>query len=373
MTLPVAMVFPLLWAKSPSCLVAAAISAGYFLSASRGLPQGVANFYASDLWPGLLLWAVASLAFVVVHAALWKRRAEKERSGKCHWGGGQAIRYLAAMVLMGLPPFGIPGWAHPLTAAGVLFPGWGWWGILFTTVGLLVMTTRYWTAAVIILGGFWVWSVAAWTSPNLPDEWAGVDLKLGQSAGRGGSLDYHRDLIVTVRRVVSTHPGIRVAVLPESALGFWTPTIEHLWRDGLRGSDITVIAGAAVIGGQGYDNVMVVISATDARILYRERMPVPVSMWQPWLQWTGQGEGARAHLFGNPFVDINGQKIAPLICYEQLILWPVLHSMLHSPAVIVAVGNGWWTKSTSIVAIQKASVTAWSRLFAVPVVMAFNT
>ncbi|TIM60353.1 MAG: conjugal transfer protein TraB, partial [Mesorhizobium sp.] len=42
LTLPVAMIFPLLWAKSPSRVVAAAVSAGYFLAASRGLPQGVA-------------------------------------------------------------------------------------------------------------------------------------------------------------------------------------------------------------------------------------------------------------------------------------------------------------------------------------------
>ncbi|MNY70684.1 Carbon-nitrogen hydrolase [compost metagenome] len=66
-------------------------------------------------------------------------------------------------------------------------------------------------------------------------------------------------------------------------------------------------------------------------------------------------------------------RIAPLICYEQLLLWPMLQSMLYSPAVIVATGNGWWTRGTSIVAIQKASVTAWAKLFGLPVVMAFNT
>jgi hypothetical protein len=373
MTLPVAMVFPLLWAKSPSRLVVAVVSAGYFLSASRGLPQGVANFYTSDLWPGLLLWAAASLAFVVVHAVLWKPRPAGGRSREPHRIGGKASRYLAAMILMGLPPLGITGWAHPLTAAGVVFPGWGWCGLMATAAGLLVMTTRYWLAAVIILGGFWLWSAATWTSPNLPERWAGVDLNLRQRLGRDGSLDYHRDLMATVRHEVPEYPRTHVVVLPESALGFWTPTIEHLWRNWLRGSDVTVIAGAAVIGDQGYDNVMVAISSSEGRILYRERMPVPVSMWQPWLQWTGQGGGARAHLFGNPVVDINGQKIAPLICYEHLILWPVLQSMLHSPTVIVATGNGWWTAGTSIVAIQKASVTAWSRLFAVPAIMAFNT
>ncbi len=65
-------------------------------------------------------------------------------------------------------------------------------------------------------------------------------------------------------------------------------------------------------------------------------------------------------------------RIAPLICYEQLIVWPVLQSMLHSPDIIVATGNGWWTAGTPIVAIQTASVTAWAKLFDQPLVLAFN-
>jgi hypothetical protein len=72
-------------------------------------------------------------------------------------------------------------------------------------------------------------------------------------------------------------------------------------------------------------------------------------------------------------VEVGTTRIAPLICYEQLIVWPVLQSMLHSPAIIVATGNGWWTEGTSIVGIQKASVAAWAKLFDLPVVMAFNT
>lgn len=365
--LPVAMLFPTLWALSPSRWTAVVVSAGYFLAASRGLPQGVANFYAADLWPGLLLWLAASVLFVAVHATFWTKPPEEG-----HAGGRRALRYLAAAVLMGLPPFGIAGWAHPLTAAGVFFPGWGWWGILATTAGLIIMTTRYWPIAAVTLGAFWLWSAAMWTEPGPPEGWTGVDLELGQNLGRDGSREHHIELIGTVHRVAFAHPGIRVVVLPESALGFWTPTVERLWREGLAGSSITVIAGAAVIDGDGYDNVMVAISSNEARILYRERMPVPVSMWQPWLQWTGQGGGARASFFGNPVVELDGTRIAPLICYEQLILWPVLQSMLHSPAVIVAAGNGWWARGNSIVAIQKASVIAWAKLFRLPVVMALN-
>ncbi len=365
LALPVAMLFPALWALSPSRRVAALASAGYFLAASRGLPQGVANFYSADLWPGFLLWFAASLSFVAAHAALWTRHP-----GRGHSGIGRPLRYLAAAVLTGLPPFGITGWAHPLTAAGVLFPGWGWWGLAAAAAGLLVMVTRYWPTAAIGLAGFWLWSTATWTEPKLPEGWMGVDLELGRSLGRDGSLEHHRGLIATAR--ISASKGAHVVVFPESALGFWTPTVARLWREGLNGLDVTVVAGAAVIDAQGYDNVIVAVGSGAAGILYKERMPVPVSMWQPWLRWTGEGGGARAHLFANPVAEVGATRIAPLICYEQLLLWPVLQSMLHSPAVIVATGNGWWTRGPSIIAIQKASVTAWAKLFDLSVVMAFN-
>lgn len=64
-----------------------------------------------------------------------------------------------------------------------------------------------------------------------------------------------------------------------------------------------------------------------------------------------------------------GRQVAPLIRYEQLVVWPVLQSMFDDPDLIVAVGNGWWTKGTTIVAIQRASAVAWAKLFAKPLVL----
>ncbi|TIT10619.1 MAG: hypothetical protein E5W85_18635 [Mesorhizobium sp.] len=86
----------------------------------------------------------------------------------------------------------------------------------------------------------------------------------------------------------------------------------------------------------------------------------------------GSGGGARAHLFANSVVELAGRRIAPLICYEQLLVWPVLQSVLHAPDAIVAVGNGWWATGTSIADIQNASTIAWARLFRLPLVTAFN-
>ncbi|MCM2500919.1 conjugal transfer protein TraB, partial [Neorhizobium galegae] len=358
---PAAIAFPALWSMARSRRTASVVSAAYFLAASRGLPQGVAAFYQSDIWPGLILWLVASSGFVFVHAALWSRDS----------GGWKALRYTIAMVLMALPPFGIVGWANPITAAGVLFPGWGWAGLAAVTAGLASMTTRYRPAAAMALVGFWLWSAAFWTAPDIGRHWQGVDLNLGNSLGRDNSLARHSDLVATLRlkrRIDTTH-----MLLPESALGFWTPSVAHLWRQQFTGTDLNVIAGAVVVDPEGYDNVLVRVSATESEILYRERMPVPGSMWQPWLPLIGKSGGARADFFANPIVSVGGKRVAPLICYEQLIIWPVLQSMLHDPDLIVAVGNDWWTKGTSIIAIQRASTEAWARLFDKPLIMSFNT
>lgn len=355
-----AMIFPALWAFSPSRLAAACVSAGYFLAASRGLPQGVANFYGSQLALGVALWLAASLAFVGVHAALWTSH------GRWH----RLLRYTISAVLMSVPPFGIVGWAHPITAAGILFPGWGWFGLAAAAILMLVMTTKRWPIAAAFLGGFWAWSAATWTPPSLPEDWIGVDTQFRGVAGQYAGYEQQLATIAFVKSAAAD--GASVVVLPESAVGFWTPTIERLWRQQLDGSNVTVIAGAAVVNRDGYDNVMMQVSAGGSSVLYRERMPVPVSMWQPWLAGTGQGGGARAHFFANPIVGVGGVKVAPLICYEQLIVWPIVQSMLYRPDVIVATGNGWWTAGTNIVAIQKASAEAWATLFGLQLVMAFN-
>ncbi|WP_256570630.1 conjugal transfer protein TraB [Bradyrhizobium sp. CCGUVB1N3] len=361
LTLPLACAFPTLWAFAPSRSISAAVSAAYFLAASRGLPQGAVNFYATDFGVGIALWIGAAASFVLVHTVLWQSRP----------GWGRALWFALAAILMSVPPFGIVGWAQPITAAGILFPGWGWWGLGATAAILLTMTTGKWPIAAIVAASFWAWSAAHWIAPSQPDGWVGLDTKLGSVLGRAPDLDQSQAFLWRVRKAAAA--GARVVVLPESAAGLWTPTVSGFWLDGLRGNDVTLIAGAAIVDREGYDNAMVEISAGRARRLYGERMPVPVSMWQPWLARTAQGGGARASFFADPVGESAGSRIAPLICYEQLLVWPVLQSMLQSPNVLVAIGNDWWTAGTNVLAIQRASTQAWARLFALPLVLAFNT
>jgi len=359
-TLPAALVFPALWGLSPSRRVAVAVAAAYVLAASRGLPEGVATFYGASVLLGVSLWIGAALAFVGVQAVLWSRRP----------GWGRAMRYGIAAILTAVPPFGIVGWAHPITAAGILFPTWGWWGLAATAGIMLAATTRGWAAALAVLACLGIWSAVTWTEPPRSEGWTGLDLRFGSSLGRESDIEQHLALIGIVRAAVAE--GARVVVLPENALGLWTPTVGEFWRSRLRGLDVTVIAGATVVRPDGYDNVVVAIDPDGARVAHRQRMPVPVSMWQPWRAWIGEPGGARADPFGEPVAMVGGRRVAPLVCYEQLLVWPILQSMAHRPDLIAAIGNGWWTADTDIAAIQKASSAAWARLFALPLVASFN-
>jgi hypothetical protein len=68
----------------------------------------------------------------------------------------------------------------------------------------------------------------------------------------------------------------------------------------------------------------------------------------------------------DPVVDIAGRRVASLICYEQLLIWPALQSMPHRPDTIVAIANGWWVTGAPVPAIQRAAVEAWAAVRSSP-------
>lgn len=359
--LPAAILFPALWAMAPTRLSAGLVATGYFLAASRGLPQGVANFYGSGFGAGIALWGAASMLFVAAHTLAWTARP----------GWARMFRYGIAALVLAVPPIGIVGWAHPITAAGILFPRWGWAGLAATSLILLAMTSRLRGISATLAAAAWVWSAMSWAVPGPPNGWTAIDTNFGGSNGQYAGYQQHRE---TIDRVLAAErAGTTVTVLPETAFGLWTPTIARLWTRALQGQSVTVYGGAVIVDEAGYDSVMLELAGQGAAVRYRQRMPVPVSMWQPWLSVVGKPAGARADVFANPVVTVAGRRVATLVCYEQLLIWPVLQSALGSPDLLVAPANGWWTSGTDIVPIQIAATTAWARLFGLPLIFAINT
>lgn len=86
-----------------------------------------------------------------------------------------------------------------------------------------------------------------------------------------------------------------------------------------------------------------------------------LGMWKPL-----SSSGIPLNLSGPGVVQLAGQRAAILICYEQLLTWPVLQSMAERPSIALAIANDYWTTNTPIPRGQTAVVRAWCRLFRLP-------
>jgi hypothetical protein len=118
-------------------------------------------------------------------------------------------------------------------------------------------------------------------------------------------------------------------------------------------------------GAPKYRNAVLIAGAESG--LFFQRIPVPIGMWKPF-----SDAGVPLNVSGKGTVQIGGVRAAVLICYEQLLAWPVLQSMTELPSVVLAVANEYWVQRTPIPRCQAASVKAWARLFHVPVLSATN-
>jgi apolipoprotein N-acyltransferase len=115
---------------------------------------------------------------------------------------------------------------------------------------------------------------------------------------------------------------------------------------------------------------MVSFESREKRQTAAQRFPVPFSMFVPF-----SDEGANAYLssLGEISVmEIRGQKLGFLVCYEQFLTWPFLTLVTQKPDVIVAPSNLWWCKDTSLPVIQEATMRLWARLFGAPAVVSAN-
>ena len=375
-----------------------AIGAVYYAAALWPLIPGARNFFGPDVSAlvAIGLWVSASLLLALPWLLVWSPRRRE-----AIW------RAPAGIILTVCPPLGIIGWASPLTAAGILFPGTGWWGLFFCAVStgaLAVWPAR--TAALLIALSFAL-NISFHPTPP-PLEWEAVNTAFGGVAhGNTDPIAEYADAQWIQEKALTTEA--KVLIFPETVVPTWTPATDTFWQqtlDHLRPSGKTILVGAripipshdraparydfaadlAVLGGERlpmfsttdsragqrteagfpYDNALIVRGAETGA--FQQRIPVPIGMWNPLKTMS-----ARLNLNSSGVIDIHGQRAAVLICYEQLLTWPVLISMAQRPTVLVAVANDYWVAGTPIPSFQLAAVRAWARLFRLPYLSAVNT
>jgi hypothetical protein len=110
-----------------------------------------------------------------------------------------------------------------------------------------------------------------------------------------------------------------------------------------------------------------VVRGADAAIV-PQRVPVPIAMWNPF-----RSASAQSDWFGSGLVRIRSECAGMVVCYEQLIVWPVLMTMTKHPTVLIAPANDYWVRGTTIPMFQRTAIRSWARLFGLPCLFAANT
>jgi apolipoprotein N-acyltransferase len=134
------------------------------------------------------------------------------------------------------------------------------------------------------------------------------------------------------------------------------------------GKTLLIGAGEPIPGSARYYNAVIIVGDHAAPSLH-QRIPVPGGMWNPF----HSDRGVALNLLGAGTVDVSGQRAVVLICYEQLLTWPMLRSAIERPTVLVAISNESWTVGTWVPRVQHTCVRAWARLFGLPVISAINS
>ena len=355
--IPLSLLAACLIAVQPSRIAAGSTALAYYSTAS--LPViGVSEVY----WPAngvlaIALWFAAAAVLALPWIVFWTRQPALK-----------PFAATAAVLLSSVPPLCIVGWASPLVSAGVLFPGSAWFGIagVATLPGLLMhRKTRIAcllaaTTASIILN--------ARSKPiNIPKGWEAEMTHIHRSRQQAGLNDFFIE--DRLQRMVMQSQA-HFLVFPEGAVRHWTEATDAFWSPALDGTPKTVLVGAgqAIPGSSQYYN-SVVILGKEPREAVHQRIPVPGGMWNPL-----RPKGTYApDLLAPGTVDVGGQRAAILICYEQLLAWPMLRSAIEQPTLLIAISNESWTSATVVPPVQRACARAWARLFGLPLISAINT
>jgi hypothetical protein len=244
-------------------------------------------------------------------------------------------------------------------------------------------------------------------NPLPPPGWVAVNTEFGSIAHRTPSpLVQYQVALKIQQEATSRHAA--VIVFPETVVPYWTVATDAFWEQTLeilRARRETIIIGARIplvasaifpvadfssslavlredlqhgnssrpsgsadepVWHRRYLNAMVVRGADTA--IVPQRVPVPIAMWNPF-----RSTGAQSNWFGSGLVRIGRERAGIVVCYEQLIVWPVLMTMTKRPTVLIAPANAHWAKGTTIPTFQHAAMRSWARLFGLSCLFAVNT
>jgi len=279
----------------------------------------------------------------------------------------------AALALTALPPLGVIGWLSPLNAAGVFFPGLNAVGLGLLLLAFTAMHRRAIRPHIAILTVCVLTAVISnlfYLEPAPLAGWLGIHTHVSPSRGdRLKAIQSNQDAIDAA---LTQGKSARVVVFAEAILDDWLPGTrqqlamaapsDQIWILGAQVGSLDAVVAIA----RGYVNAEPV-SASAGLLLGGD--------WIPWSRQT------LTPAWWEPVFRVDGRRIWPALCIEQVQPWTWLEAMWQRPDVILAMSNGWWASGPGVLqprlaeaglAIERASTRAWARLMGLPVVWAGN-
>jgi len=351
----------ILWSCARSRLSAFATLMAYYLGAGHGVIRGAGAFFAESIPQfsallGVVIWISYSAVLAATWCAFW---------GRAHKGK----RVFAILLTISVPPIGVVGGFNPFLGVLAMFPGYGWLSIIVSVLGIIFLSQKPKLITALPFITFAIFSNTVHSEKNLSN-WHSIETSFGQSRDSNDEFNRLMGLQRLTKNWSNEHAPGSVLLLPELVGGDWEQN-KDWWKDlesTLARRRQTVLLGVHVpaTGGAQYENAVVTIGMErDIKML--GRVPVPIAMWKPWA-----ANGALASWGRHEVVVVAGARVAPLICYEQLLIWPALMSLSQRPDLLIAPANDWWARDTPIPRIQYQAVRVWARAFNLPFLWTTN-
>lgn len=336
------------------------------------IPDGLKFFNHINIEVVLLIW-LAHSAFMSLP---WIIGYSNKRTLK-----NLLSRTAFIMLILFTPPLGYFIWTQPITAAGVLFPGWGWLGLILTTLFMLLgVAIKFsprqakakkplaYLACLLVFLSFG--ANLSYHPPQMPKAWVAINTHLGPAPNNYFSLAYREFALMGLVQQ-ALNQNAKVILLPENIAVDWLPGTQDQWQaidTEAKQKGASIILGAQLDhADRSFDNTLIVLGQAGPQYLLA-RQPMPLGLWRPWSQ-----DNYHAHWLNSCDFNLQGQKIAYLICYEQMVPWPLFSSFMtrHKPDVIINSANQWFSRYSGYIK-QHNVMLANARLFGKPSLTAVN-
>ncbi len=336
---------------------------GYYLVGSRGLFFGVEHYY-NNLFYAFLSWGGVALLSSLSWVLIWSKSFQKRV-------------YLLPIVILivTLPPIGFISWLNPLPTIAILFPKFGFLGLLFEFLLIYLLLfawkgyqlKKYRNIVITLFSILSLFSIKLFFTQNIQVD---SNLRVINSSIEYSPITFDKSeeykRIKKFFYLVQNNNKSNL-LLPENALGNYSDLQSMIWS--YLDKNKTIFAGATIYNFRYTKNINVLmrLDYNSSKIVYKQRVPVPIEMWKPFTN-----SGTEATIYNQPIVFIDGIKSGVFICYEQLLAYPYLQTFFYHPDMIIGISNLYWAKNTNIREIQEETMQLWSLLFDVPMKFSVN-